>query len=697
MRRFASAKFLKKRVFMEKMAKNYSLHWVRRCRIVIFTISLFACHSANSTPQELSQPAVQSPYFFISSNDPQLDVMPLKSTKVKVQISGMIASVVVTQNYRNEGQRPIEARYVFPGSTHAAVHGMQVQLGGRVITATLREKKQAQADYQKAKQEGKTAALLEQHLANVFQMHVANILPNDDIEVELKYTELLAFRSGLYQFVFPSLVGPRYNSPQSEHVSENWVNQPTLENGINVNTNFELTIDIETPMGLQAIYSNSHAINIKKEQARKSAHIFLQDSEKYNSNNRDFILEYSLSGKEITSGLMLYEGKDENFFLAMIDPPKTIKTNQISPREYIFVVDISGSMHGFPLNTAKTMLTELLNNLKPSDTFNVILFSGSNKMLSPQSLPATQDNINNALSIISNFKGSGSTELMPALHQVYQQAKQADVARSIILITDGYVTVEREAFELVRSHLSEANFFPFGIGSAVNRHLIEGLARAGMGQAFVITSPNQAIEEAARFRRLIESPVLTNISAKFEGIEIYDVEPPVLPDVLAERPVVMFGKWRAKQAALAAQVTIEGQTANGAYRQTVIAQKTPSASALQLLWARHRIATLSDQEDLEGSQAYAAQITALGLRYQLLTQYTSFIAIDKLVRNTDVSESISIDQPLPLPQGVGNAALGTVVPSTPEAGTFASGALVLSLLYMMARRKRRQSRRNYTS
>jgi len=644
----------------------------------------------------------ESPYFFVKSDDPSVDRLPLKGTEVAVKISGVIADVTVTQTYRNEGKRAIEAKYVFPGSTKAAVSGLNVRLADRLITAQIREKQQAQIEYDTAKKEGKTAALLEQHLPNVFQMNVANIMPGDDVKVELRYTELLVPQSGNYEFVFPTVVGPRYNSPQSANAQAKWVAQPTLAEGVASGTSFKLRASIDTPMGLKEIRSATHTIDVKKSDEDQHADIVLT-ADGRPADNRDFVLDYRLAGEKIESGLMLYKGQGENaenFFLAMVEPPKAVAASAISPRDYIFVVDISGSMHGFPLDTAKTVLERLIGGLRPSDTFNVLLFSGSNKMLSPKSVPATRANIEQALATIQNYSGSGSTELIPALKRVYAEPKEDKVSRTVVVVTDGYVTVEREAFELVRKNLSKANVFAFGIGSSVNRSLMEGIARAGMGEPFIITDPIQAPEQAARFRRMVESPVLTNVKATFGGLDVYDVEPQALPDVLGERPVIVFGKWRADSSGQAkGRVIIEGQGASGPYRQEVrIDDRTrQDTAALRTLWARHRIQSLSDQETLEGGTAFKDRITELGLKYSLLTQYTSFIAVDKVVRNVAPQNSVDVNQPLPLPQGVSELALGAEVPSTPEPETLGAIAVVLSMLAMLRRRARRNDARRFTA
>jgi Ca-activated chloride channel family protein len=311
-------------------------------------------------------------------------------------------------------------------------------------------------------------------------------------------------------------------------------------------------------------------------------------------------------------------------------------------------------------------------------------------------VPATRANIEQAINTINQMGGGGGTELIPALKRVYAEPKAADVSRTVVVVTDGYVTVEREAFELVRRNLSQANVFSFGIGSSVNRHLMEGLARAGMGEPFIITKPAQAAAEAARFRRMIESPVLTSVKARFEGLDVYDVEPAQLPDVLGERPVVVFGKWRGSALG---QVVIEGQSATGPYRNAVPvgAHIAQDSAALRYLWARHRIAALSDQESLEGGDAQRKRITELGLHYNLLTQYTSFLAVDRVVRNLAPQDAASVNQPSPMPQGVSNLAIGAEVPGTPEPGTWGAMALLVSMLAMLARRARRNDPRRFTS
>src|SRR5512145_1763564 len=282
--------------------------------------------------------------------------------------------------------------------------------------------------------------------------------------------------------------------------------------------------------------------------------------------DRDFVLEYRLAGKEIASGVLVHEGRDENFFLALVEPPARVPTSAIVPREYVFVLDVSGSMHGFPIETAKALLRGLVGNLRPTDTFNIIPFAGGHSLFAPRSVPATRENVEAAVRFINGQRGGGSTELLAALRGALALPSDADRARSFVVITDGYVTIEKEAMDLVRANLSHANVFAFGIGSSVNRFLIEGLARAGRGEPFIVLNERDAAVMADRFRAYIEAPVLTRIDVAFRGFDAYDVDPAQLPDLFAQRPLVLTGKFRGSASGA---IEVRGTSAAGTFVQSV--------------------------------------------------------------------------------------------------------------------------------
>lgn len=605
-----------------------------------------------------------SPYFHVNSTNPDVDKLPLKHTEAEVNIAGVIADVKVKQIYENTGEGPIEAIYVFPGSTRAAVYGMKMTIGERVLEAKIQKKEEARQTYETAKAEGKTTSLLEQHRPNVFQMNVANIMPGDKVVVELSYTELLVPEEGEYEFVYPTVVGPRYQNEAQEQItaSEKWVGNPYQNEGEAPLYTYNMTAHINAGMPIQKAVCTSHDVNVNF-LGKNAADIKLKDHEK-TGGNRDFIVKYQLAGAKIQSGVLVYEGKDENFFLAMVQPPKRVTPENIPGREYIFIVDVSGSMNGFPLDISKDLLKNLIGSLKPTDMFNVMLFAGSSSVMAPQSMPATQKNINDAVNHISKQRGGGGTELLPALKRALALPQSEGYSRSVVIATDGYVTVEKEAFDLIRNNLGMSNFFAFGIGSSVNRYIIEGMARVGMGEPFVVTDSRYAKEEADKMKKYIESPVLTKINLGYDGFAAYDTDPTSVPDVLAERPIIITGKFKGSASG---KIKVEGYTGNGEKFTTTLdlstASKAKENSALKYLWARNRIQLLDDYKVVGNGQGMIDEVTNLGLKYNLLTAYTSFVAVDTEARNIGGTQT-TVEQPLPLPEGVSNMAKGGYNQST---------------------------------
>lgn len=661
---------------------GFSRHWIWLSALV--GVWLLAARPVRASADAVPGPEkTLSPYFVVEGADPGVEALPLESTKVDVQVTGVIAEVTVTQAYKNAGKKPINAQYVFPASTRAAVHGMRMLVRDQVIEAVIKEKQQAAKTFEAAKKEGKSASLLEQQRPNVFTMKVANVMPGDHLEVSLRYSELLVPTSGVYELDYPTVVGPRYsNEPvASAKAQDKFIASGYTRAGVPPSYTFELSGTLATPIPVQSLESPSHSILTTADNP-SLRHFALAASESAGG-NRDFILRYRLAGDAIQSGLSLFDAGGEKFFLLQVEPPKRVPTELIPPREYVFIVDVSGSMSGFPLETAKKLLRELIGGLRPTDTFNVELFSGATALLAEHSLPATPPNIALATRFIDEQKGGGGTELLPALEQAFSLSKSDGLSRSFLVVTDGYIGQDRGAIDLVRSKLSDANVFAFGIGSSVNRFLIEGVAKAGAGEPFIVTDPGQAASTAERLRDYVKSPVLTDVNVAYEGFDAYDVEPKSFPDVLAERPVVIQGKYRGDAKGF---VNLTGLTGRGGFAQRFDVSQVkprPEQRALSFLWARSRIATLGDFGFAEPSALAKNEITALGLRYNLLTDYTSFVAVAKKVVNPGgVAENV--DQPLPLPAGVSNSAIGPDGDGADEPELWLLAALVGLVLALRA-------------
>ncbi len=686
-----------------------------------------------------------APYFIIqgTGNDASsVEHFPLKSTDVVANINGMIAETYVTQSYVNEGDTPINASYVFPTSSTVTVHGMTMEIGNERITAQIKEKEEAKVEYEEAKSEGKSASLMEQKRPNVFTMDVANIMPGDTVNIELHYTELITPKENTYEFIFPTVVGPRY-APPSEPVGDSreegsqdsgegadqdsveesdqdseeesgqdstesagnlqivaeeggsvsggdgnrvnhrgdnnggspdndWVASPYLPGGVTPPGEYNITVNLSTGVPITEVTSKSHAIRVNKSDA-STAQITLADPEHY-AGNRDFILKYKLTGEEIQSGLVLSGGQAgggssqaENFFMLTIQPPERFEAEDIPPREYIFVLDVSGSMFGYPLDTAKGLIRDLVTNLNETDTFNLILFANESTILSSSSLPATVQNVKTAVKLIEEQEGGGGTSLLPALEDAIAIPKEDDTARSIVIITDGYISNDDEVISCITDNMDSASFFSFGIGSSVNDYLIKQIAGCGLGESFIVTDSEDAAESAANFRTYIEAPLLTDISVTYRGFDVYDVEPSVPSILYASQPIVLFGKWRGKPGGT---ITITGKAGGEDYTQEIPVSNVTvdmESEAIRYLWARTHLDRIAGYGSIRNDESVKDEITQLGLEYNMVTPYTSFIAVSEVIRNTE-GDSTDVDQPLPLPQRVSGLAVGGGYRSYSEPG-----------------------------
>lgn len=617
---------------------------------LLYIALIVSCLTLAQQPDTALQSSKGSPYLEVLQENA---LIPLKESKAKVDITGTIAHVKLTQVYHNEGTTPIEAKYVFPMSTQAAVHDMKMKIGDRVVNAKIFEKQQAEKVYQEAVAEGKRAAKLDQARPNVFQMKVGNVMPGDYVAIDIYYTEMVTPMNGTYQFVAPGVVGPRFTG-ESASTETAFANAHTSK-GVADTFDFDLQLTLNAGMMIQNIESNSHKINVKYA-AKDQAEIFLSKSN-VNPANRDFILNYSLRGNAISSGLLLYEHNDEKYFAYMMEPPAEVKTKDITAREYLFIVDVSGSMNGYPLEVSKNLMRNLLCNLDPDDTFNVQLFASSSTVYSPQPVKATENEIEAAIQFLSTGQGGGGTQLLNALEVAYQLPRtDPGSARSMVVITDGYVSVEKEAFQMIEEHLDEASVFTFGIGSSVNRYLIEGMARVSKSESFIATSQEEASQMAGRFKEYIASPLLTQVKFKSKDFEVYDIAPKSIPDVFSARPVVIYGKYKGEPKG---EIVLTGYQGRKKIKQAYkVSEGTLSDDnkALRYLWARKKIQQLDDY-NANFNEDTKAQVIQMGLAYNLATQYTSFVAVDERVVNKDGSLK-TVKQPLPMPKNVNNSAVG---------------------------------------
>ncbi len=586
--------------------------------------------------------------------------LPLKKTRVEAHIAGIVTTVRVIQEFGNPYSMPIEAVYVFPLPQQAAVKAMKMIIGERIVEGKIKPRDEARELYNQAKQQGKTASLLDQERPNIFTQSVANILPGDDIRVELSYFHDLPFEQGQYEFVFPMVVGPRYIpgesygqtgkgwSPDTTRVPDgSRISPPLLPPGVRSGHDIALHVDLDTGLPFRDLETPSHAIQLDRKTASR-AMVSLSPQDRIP--NKDFILRWKVKQKGPVAGWLAHKEQEDGYFFMLLQPDVEISKTETAPREYIFVIDTSGSMHGFPLDQCKRIVRKCLKDLGPDDRFQIILFAGSASSLAPDSLFATEANIYKALQYVNNTRGGGGTEFLPALEKALDAPTDPDRSRIVLFLSDGYIGYETSVLKYLNKHQGEANIFSLGVGTSVNRYLIDAMARVGQGEPFYLTPDEAPDPVVERFFKYVSRPALTGIEVQFKGIKVSELQPKALPDLFAGRPLSLVGKFSKGGRG---KVIITGRRAGKPWKQTLkvdLPDKAQANPGLAGLWARRRIESLSDQlaiGALAGDRA-KEDITALALQYHLISAYTSFVAIDALVRNPEGAiQTIAVPVPLP--------------------------------------------------
>ncbi len=558
---------------------------------------------------------------------------PLQSYKADVDIVGNIANVKLTQTFINASGQKLDAKYRFPGSTQAAVHGMTMKIKDRVIYAQIQEKQEARKTYETAKAEGKRASLLSQEKPNIFTTEVANIYAGDTIQVIVEYSEIIEYKEYVYSFVLPTKIGERYQGVY-ENIGRKGDYVLYKNPYADKEVDFDINVSISSIFDISKVYCKTHNISTEIEDGKTLVH--------FNTTaalDRDFILNYEMESKKVESGLILHEGEKENFFLLMLQAPRRVPAEEILPREYVFVVDVSGSMNGKPIETAVELFGNLLESTNEDDMFNVMKFAGASDVLFEKSMPASLENLQKGFDFLSKERGGGGTELLPALKRAMDLPKADKYSRSIILITDGFINADLEVIEYIGQNLDKGNIFPFGIGNSVNRYLIEGLANISLSEPFIITDMEDANQEAKKFKEYIESPVMTDIEIEFEGFDAYDLVPNRIPDVFAQRPIIISGKYKGHPSGLVRVSGLNGKQEMKTYFQIERFAEMDTSDVLQSLWARRKLQTMQDfpgEYSYNNKEQNKEEIINLGLKYHLMTNYTSFVAVD-----TEVGEDTS--------------------------------------------------------
>lgn len=594
--------------------------------------------------------------------------LPLEHTDVEIEVSGFVARAKVRQRYTNPFDKPIEAVYVFPLPNKAAVDGMTMTIGEKVIRGQINKRAEARRIYERAVAAGKRAGLLEQERPNIFTQSVGNILPGDRIEIEITYVDILDYRDeGAFELVFPMVVGPRYIPGQTlnEQGSQSGdgtvadtdqvpdaarITPPVLEPGQRSGHDISLSVKLDAAVPIRALHSISHAVDTEQHSpSRRTVRLHASDQ----IPNKDFVLRYQVAGKAPQVALITHkDGQRDGFFTLVVLPQQQVTDAQTVPRDLIFILDTSGSMRGEPLAKSKDAMQRLIQGMRPSDRFNIVRFAGDTSTLWSQPRPKTSQNLAAALAYVERQRGSGGTEMRSGIVEALAQPSDPERLRIAMLLTDGYVGNEQGILAAIEKERRGARVFSLGVGSSVNRFLLDRVATVGLGEAFYLRQDEQSDETIARFFKRVDRPSLAHIALDWGNLSVTGLTPARIPDLWQGQPILVHGRYaRGEQG----ELVVRGRIGAEPYEKRIPVQlpaKEPANGALASVWARSRVKELMLSLARGASpQAVEGQVTKLGLDYGLMTQWTSFVAVEETIVNQD-GKPTKVVQPLELPEGV---------------------------------------------
>lgn len=615
----------------------------------------------------------------LGKNGQPAALCPLHHTDVVADVSGYCARVTVKQDFSNPSRETIEAVYTFPFPSDAAVDDMTMTIGRRVVKGEIKRREEARVIYENAKANGQTAALLDQERPNIFTQSIANITPGERISITISYVQILKYKDGEYEFTYPMVVGPRFiagggpqvpgqrgvagPNAQNTQVPEgsiqavvtdgDKISPPITSKGTRAGHDISLTVNLDAGLPLQDIQSELHEVAINKIGETRAVVKLANQSE---IPNRDFMLRYRAAGSDMQEGLLAYADGKSGYFTLIMQPPAAPAQKQVSHKEMVFVIDQTGSQAGEPIKKAKETMRYCIKNLSPGDTFQLLAFNTENYPCFPAPVEATLENIQTALKFLEPIEGNGGTDILKAVDYALKIPDDPDRLRIVCYMTDGYVGNDMQIIEHIKKYRGRARMFPFGAGNSINHFLIDGMAREGRGEADIIDLNGNGEAIAAKFYKRISQPLLLDIHIDWNGLPVEDVFPKQIPDLFSAGPIILKGRYsKAGEADITVHGLLRGQPWSRTVHVVLPARKNDGA-ALATVWAREKIEDLQS-EDWMGAQNghpipdIKEKIVNCALEYRLMSQYTSFVAVEQRVVNVGGKQR-TVDVPVEMPDGV---------------------------------------------
>ncbi|PIE53223.1 hypothetical protein CSA37_02450 [Candidatus Fermentibacteria bacterium] len=608
------------------------------------TVLLMAAALLGASGQDWARMAV-------TGEDGVIGDLPLEHTEASIAVEGSIQLVTVNQVYGNPYDEAIETLYIFPLPESGAVYSMNMYIGDRHIEGDIRERMEAQRIYEEAISDGRTAALLEQERPNIFTQTVGNILPGDEIVIEIKYAAPVDYNNGTWEVVYPMVAGPRFN-PENV-VDADRITPDIVPEGTRSGYDIELSLEVNTGFEIREFESLNHEVTAEIDHGRVLKVNLTRNNE---IPNRDFVFTYTTAGDDIGASVISHNGDMGGHFMLMLEPDAEVNPDHVAPKEIFFVVDNSGSMSGQPMEVAKETVRQFVQGMNPSDTFQIMRFSESASSMSRVPLKNTPGNVQRGIEYIESMSGMGGTMMIEGVRACVNHPEDKARMRYIIFLTDGYIGNETEILAELQTTLGEnMRLFSIGVGSSPNRYLIEGLAEEGRGYAAYVgldQDPGSAVED---IYEKINNPYLVNIEIDWGELDVADVYPSEIRDLYTGEPLVVVGRYDAPGSdEITVSGTIDGREWERTMSVSLVAEGGTEAS--DRLWARSRIHHLNrliynSRFTGKPEPNLIEQIIGLSLDYSVLSEYTAFVAVDSYAR-ADGSSPERVAIPVNMPEGV---------------------------------------------
>ena len=534
-----------------------------------------------------------------------LEKLSLKNIDIKGHVIGKFSAFSICQEYTNDTDAVLEVTYTFPISATATVTGFTAKIGDKIIIGKVEAKEEAQKKYEKAMLKGDSAYMMTNDESNIFRMNIGKIAVGETVVVTVDYIDNFEIVDNQIRMLIPTLVPPRYKSDVTDKLAY-------AKNEIEYRGN--LTIHLDKDLKIDDITSKTHGIKLENNTV----------SAKDIKLDKDFVLDVKLAAQSFSKGYYrkLPNGK-KIVYLSFF--PDIENDTKHAPKNYIFVVDISGSMGGYKLEQTKEAVLKCLKQLREGDKFNIIIFESRFELFSKEIMEFNTENFEKAKKYVKSIDARGGTEMFSALRAAIEQFGNEKI---IFLFTDGDVGNEHEIAGYARQHIGKSSLFVFGIDSTVNKKGLQAIADAGRGKAEFIVRDEQIKEIIVRqFARV-------SLSNLFE-ISLISKSNKVTDKIEKQRALFNHEFYDVLVEVEAINDDFELQCVSETQSHSFVLQKDtfePLELPLDKIYASEQIRRAEkyiETRPFDENKGYKEQIVEIAVAYQIDSKYTAFIAVNE--------------------------------------------------------------------